>query len=79
MSVDHLVLWEEGGPTIEVNLITACKKCNKVRGNTSYAEWLKHPRYKNVSAKLKPEVRAANEALLATLDAIPKMVSKRTR
>lgn len=79
MSVDHLVLWEEGGPTIEVNLITACKKCNKVRGNTPYAEWLKHPRYKNVSAKLKPEVRAANEALLATLDAIPKMVSKRTR
>jgi hypothetical protein len=79
LSVDHLVVWEDGGPTIETNLVAACKKCNKVRGNLSYAEWLRHPRYKNVSTNLTPEARAANEALLGTLDAIPRMVNKRTR
>jgi len=52
LTVDHLVLWEEGGPTIPENLVSACKKCNKTRGNLSYAEWLNHPYYKQVSKKL---------------------------
>lgn len=79
LTVDHLVLWEEGGPSIDENLISACKKCNKTRGNLQYADWLKHPRYKTTSAKLTPEVRAANEALLGTLAAIPRNVHTRTR
>ena len=33
LTVDHLVLWEEGGPSIPENLLTACRKCNKTRGN----------------------------------------------
>lgn len=79
LSVDHLVVWEEGGPSIEANLVSACKKCNKVRGNLSYAEWLRHPRYKNVSVNLTEEGRRANEALVHTLDAIPRMVHTRSR
>jgi hypothetical protein len=71
LTVDHLVTWETGGPWIMANLLTACKKCNRVRGRLSYAEWLRHSYYLAHSKKLTPEVRAANEALVATLAAIP--------
>ena len=72
LTVDHLVRWEEGGPSTEANLVAACRKCNKTRGDMSYADWLKDPFYLKVSARLKPEVRAANEALMGTLAAIPR-------
>jgi len=71
MTVDHLVLWELGGPSIEENLVTACRKCNKVRSNTPYVEWLEHPHYKKVSKELTQEVRDLNLSLVSTLDQIP--------
>jgi hypothetical protein len=77
LTVDHLVLWEDGGPSIEGNLVAACRKCNKTRGNTPYVKWLKTWRYLKVSANLTPEVREANDALVETLDAIPRLVHKR--
>jgi hypothetical protein len=40
LTVDHLILWEEMGPSVEANLVAACRKCNKTRGNTQYEEWL---------------------------------------
>ncbi len=79
LTVDHLVRWEERGPWIEANLVTACRKCNKTRGDMSYAEWLKSGFYLGVSRKLTPEVRAANEAILGTLDAIPRVQKMRSR
>ena len=72
LTVDHLVLYEDGGPNIEENLVASCKKDNKVRSNLPYGEWLKHKHYLAVSRNLAPEVRAANEAVLATLGAIPR-------
>lgn len=57
MTVDHLVLWENGGPTIPENLFTSCKKCNNVRGNTEYIEWLKEPYLKKVVKNLSQEQR----------------------
>ena len=79
LTVDHLVLWEEGGHSIEQNLLSSCKKCNKTRGNMQYAEWLQHPRYVSLSTKLAPDVRASNEALLSTLASIPRRVHSRSR
>ena len=72
LTVDHLVCWEDGGPSIESNLLTSCKKCNKIRGNKSYAEWLRHPRYLETKKKLSLEIQRENEAILATLDSIPR-------
>lgn len=71
LTVDHLVTWESGGPSIEDNLVSADRRCNKTRGNLPYAEWLQHPYYKGVSRRLDEGTRKANEALLATLDRIP--------
>ena len=79
LTVDHLVLFEEGGPSTEANLLSSCRKCNKVRANTQYADWLKHPYYRKVSQGLTPERRAANEALVATLSTIPKTVHQPTK
>lgn len=79
LTVDHLVLWEEGGPSIPENLVTACSPCNKARGNLPYEEWLKHPYYAAVSEGIGGSRRGIsgvtkddNERLKLTLDAIPR-------
>jgi hypothetical protein len=72
LTVDHLVRWEEAGPSIEANMLSSCKKCNKTRGDKSYEQWLKNEYYLRVSRNLTEEVRAANEALVPTLAAIPR-------
>jgi hypothetical protein len=76
MTVDHVVTWEDGGPSIPANLVTACRKCNKVRGNTKYEAWLRHPYYRKVSGNLPIVIVERNEALVGTLDSIPRMVHK---
>lgn len=79
LTVDHLILWEEGGPAIEENLVAADRRCNKTRGNTQYADWLMHPYYKRVSRNLTDEQRSVNRKLVETLDAIPRFVGKRKK
>ena len=72
LTVDHLVTWEDGGPSTEANMVSSCKKCNKTRGNLPYAEWLGHPRYAAQAAGLPEDVRRANEDVALTLAAIPR-------
>lgn len=79
LTVDHMVLWEEGGPSIPENLITACKSCNRARGNMQYLEWLEDPYYKKVSAKLRPDFIAENRLVATTIDSIPRRVQQRGR
>lgn len=40
LTVDHVILWENMGASVEENLISACKKCNKTRGNLEFPEWM---------------------------------------
>ena len=74
LSVDHIILWEEGGPSTEENLITACKKCNKTRGSMHYEEWLKSPYYRRVSNDLSGGIFNDNEEILKRLDSIPRRI-----
>ncbi len=46
LTVDHIVLWENMGQTMEDNLNSACRKCNKTRGNMDYMVWLESSYYK---------------------------------
>lgn len=48
LTVDHILLWEKMGPSVEDNLITACRNCNKTRGNMEYPDWLKSSYYLKV-------------------------------
>lgn len=52
LSVDHIILWKNMGETVEDNLITACKKCNKTRGDMEYEDWLDSDYYKSVAKNL---------------------------
>lgn len=47
LTVDHLVLWENMGQSLEDNLLSACRKCNKTRGNMEFEDWVKTDFYKN--------------------------------
>ncbi len=79
MTVDHLVRWEEGGPSIEANLLSACRKCNRTRGDMPYADWLNSPYYKNVSSFLPLPVLEANRLVAETLPSIPRKLHVNSR
>ena len=79
LTVDHLVLWEDGGPSTEDNLVTACRKCNKTRGNTPYSDWLKHKYYVRVRRKLTGAQVVANAVIVARLDKIERVYKQRSR
>lgn len=49
LTVDHVDLWEDGGVSVDANLITACRRCNKLRGRTPYDSWIASVEYKAVS------------------------------
>jgi len=79
LTVDHLICWEALGPTIEANLATSCKKCNRVRGETPYDQWLKSQYYRDVSRALDEMTRKLNEDVLLTLANIPLRTTARGR
>ncbi len=79
LTVDHLVTWESGGPSTVENLVSACRKCNKTRGELGYPVWLQHSFYRKVSQNLSEATRQSNVKLVETLDAIPRLVHKRSR
>jgi hypothetical protein len=79
LTVDHLVLWENGGPSTEANLVSACKKCNKTRGSVEYADWLNHNYYKRVSENLSLRTKQINAAVLATLKDIEPVINIRKK
>jgi len=63
LTYDHILLWEDGGPNTELNGISACKKCNKTRGNQKFDEWLRSSYYLKVSKNLTPEGLTKNEKM----------------
>jgi len=79
LTVDHLVLWEKGGPSTEANLVSSCKKCNKTRGNTEYADWLNHNYYARVRENLSLAQRQANQDVAYTLKDIELVINIRTK
>lgn len=67
LSVDHIDLWEDGGPSIVDNMLTACKPCNRDRGNMKYEKWVISPMYEKKSANLPTGVKLANLAVVQDL------------
>ena len=79
LTVDHIVLWKRGGPTIDTNLVTACKNCNKTRGDTPYEDWITSKKYLELSKGLSPDVRKLNLAKIKDLPTIRKVKNIRSR
>jgi hypothetical protein len=77
LTVDHLLTWEDGGPSTPENMLSACRKCNKARGNTGYREWVtSHPHYLRTSRGLTEARRSANLALADAVDGIQRVKVK---
>lgn len=74
LTVDHIDLWEDGGATIDANLNTSCRKCNKTRSNMKYSDWLNSPYYLRVSQALTDAERQANQDIVLLL---PTLETKR--
>lgn len=77
LTVDHLILWEDGGPSIEENLVAACRPCNKARGDMAYSEWLSSAYYRTVSKNLPMSIIEANDKLVVAVRTIPRRYSVR--
>lgn len=67
LTVDHIDIWENGGATISINLLSACRSCNKDRGKLEFDVWLQTPIYLKKSKNLPPDMKKANEDLVAQL------------
>lgn len=67
LTVDHIDIWENGGATIKENLLSACRSCNKDRGKLEFDIWLQSPVYLKKSKALPPDMKKANEDLIAQL------------
>lgn len=76
LTVDHIVLWEEGGPSIEENLVSSCKKCNQTRGNMKYSEWIESNLYKKISKYLPQIIKQKNIDVVSTIKDIPVSFTK---
>jgi len=74
LTVDHIDLWEDGGLTIEANLVSACKDCNKTRGRRTYEQWMFSQDYQKRSIALNDAVRLANSGIILDL---PELRAKR--
>lgn len=72
LTVDHLVQWEQGGPSIPDNLVSSCRNCNKTRGKLSVADWLRHPHYLKSQRALIGHVVQLNAEIPGRLHLIPR-------
>lgn len=81
LTVDHIILWEVGGATTEENLLSSCRRCNKLRGSMDYADWMDSKAYRSVSGMLGDLDRQLNERIVAELDRLRSMsvVKQRSR
>lgn len=57
-TIDHKLLRSQGGSRRNVNVVLACQRCNVLRGNMAYQDWL----------KLIPDLKAMG--MLKTIDSM---------
>ncbi len=67
LTVDHVVTWESGGPSVQENLLSACKKCNRTRGSRGYVEWLMSDDYTRASKGLHVQVYSLNASVMSQI------------
>lgn len=76
LTVDHVILWENGGATVEDNLISACSRCNKTRGRMEYKDWINSAEYSSKMRGLEITIRVRNLNLIGDLDRLRAIPSK---
>lgn len=52
--VDHVAPRARGGPTVPANLVAACQRCNRTKGNRTPEEWRREQALARLLAKPSP-------------------------
>lgn len=55
LHIDHIIPKSKGGKDILENFVSACIKCNLIKGNLSVSEFIARIRIKYIGAKLELE------------------------
>lgn len=76
LTVDHVILWEQGGATVVDNLLACCRKDNKLRGNLEYDKWIYSQEYARISAGLTSDQQMNNLRIVPKLDDLRKITAK---
>lgn len=50
--VDHVEPWSRGGPTVSFNLVAACQRCNRLKGDKTPEEWQRTQALERLLAKI---------------------------
>ena len=79
LTVDHVVVWEEFGPSIPMNLISSCKKCNNKRGTMRYEAWIESSYYLSNIPALPVDVIANNVRVIADIPYIKEHLLRNVR
>jgi len=79
LSVDHVDLWEAGGVSVIDNVVSACKPCNRKRGNRTYEEWIESGDYRHLSKGLTLKAHQMNLDLLNELPRLRALRTKKVR
>lgn len=79
LTVDHLVLWENMGESVENNLLSACKKCNKTRGNLGFDQWLACEYYQKVILNFGANIDRQDESNRLQWELAKKVPLRRTQ
>ena len=79
LTIEHIRLWEMGGITAEINLLTSCRNCNKTRGSIPYEKWIKSKRYEKLSVNLPDDIKEKNLSKIGDLKHIKTLDVKHIR
>lgn len=79
LTYDHVYLWEKGGENTIENGVTACRKCNKQRGNMDYKDWLESDIYHRKISNVEEKFVSMNLTLLPVYQSFKKRDSNRQR
>lgn len=73
LTLDHATPYENYGATVESNLLTSCRKCNRLKANMEYPIWLSSDTYRERSRSLSDEQRVANVAMMGQVANVPRV------
>ena len=55
-NMDHVIPWKKGGKSVTLNLVTACRGCNKEKGNSHWVPNPQDSRYRTLLTKHKKTI-----------------------
>ena len=79
LTYDHVKLWKDQGEWSMENGVTACRKCNKTRGDMDFELWLNTDYVQKLLPNVPEELIQMNVETMKNYKNFPNRTSKRSR